>query len=394
MEDIKKILIISSDKNLRDTLDFCFDGWGYEVYLKESLTCDLNLIKKISPDVIVIDVQSARKSQLEICQLLKGDFTTVFIPIITIINKRQLRQQLLNIRQGIDDYLIKPPDPLDLRTRIEMAIRRSQFSFYTSALTGLPGGRIIEETLKEKVKAGASFTFAHADIDNFKYFNDAYGHIKGDRVIMQTAHILHNSVELFGNGNDFIGHAGGDDFVFISTPDRYRQICQNFIHMFDKVMPFHYSPQDRQRRFIVARDRTKKVREIPLISVSIAVVNKGGPVDVKNVLEINERAAEIKRYLKGISGSKFMADRRDPESNDFNTPQFNEYRHRQDTSYKPLGQILVEKKVITPEQLDESLKAHWERGVILGEILKEFGLVKEEELLEALKTQELLLTVK
>lgn len=138
MEKIKKVLIISSDKNLRDVLSFCFDGWGYEVFLQERSVHDINLIKRISPDVIVVDVQTEHKSQLEICRMLKDDFITAFIPIITIINKRQLRQQLLDIRQGVDDYLIKPPDPLDLRIRIEMAIKRSKYSFYASPLTGLP----------------------------------------------------------------------------------------------------------------------------------------------------------------------------------------------------------------------------------------------------------------
>ncbi|MFH1640619.1 MAG: hypothetical protein ABIA66_01510, partial [Candidatus Omnitrophota bacterium] len=145
MKEIKKVVVITSDKSLREVLNFCFDGWGYEVYPLDSPMRDILPIKKISPDVIVIDVHSASKSHLEICHLLKDDFITAFTPIITLINKRQLREQLLNIKQGIDDYLIKPPDPLDLRVRIDMAIKRSQYSFHSSPLTGLPGGRIIEE---------------------------------------------------------------------------------------------------------------------------------------------------------------------------------------------------------------------------------------------------------
>ena len=148
MREAKKILIISSDSQLRDVLKFCFDGWGYEVLVSKDPVSDIAPIKKASPDVIVVDVHTASTSQLEICRLLKDDFLTAFIPVITLINKRQLRSHLLNIKQGVDDYLIKPPDPLDLRVRIEMAMRRSQYSFYSTPLTGLPGGRIIEETIK------------------------------------------------------------------------------------------------------------------------------------------------------------------------------------------------------------------------------------------------------
>ncbi len=125
MEKIKRILLITSDKGLREVLNFCFDGWGYEVFLQDSLSQDIAVIKRMSPDVIVVDVQGARKPQMHICQLLKDDFATAFIPIITIINKRQLRQQLLDIRQGVDDYLIKPVTSGVLIAHINKLVRRN-----------------------------------------------------------------------------------------------------------------------------------------------------------------------------------------------------------------------------------------------------------------------------
>lgn len=388
MEKIAKILIISSDKSLREVLNFCFDGWGYEVFLQDSLTGDVSSIKRIAPDLIVMDVHSASKAQLEICTFLKEDFTTNFVPIITLINKRQLRAQLLSLKYGVDDYLIKPPDPLDLRVRVEMAMRRSQYSFYASSLTGLPGGRIIEEVLKGKFKEkDASFSFGYIDLDNFKYFNDVYGYLKGDRVIMQTAHMLYTAIKKFGNKDDFIGHIGGDDFVFITTPDAYKKICQNFILMFDKLIPFHYSAQDRKQGFIIARDRSHTVKKLSLMTVSVAVVNKKSPSDLKNIVEINERVVEIKSYLKNLPGSKFMADRRDPNIDVTSIPQVYKKEENAFGLYSPLGQILVEKNIISPEQLDEALKMHWKRDIVLGEVLKELGFVKEEELLEALSIQ-------
>lgn len=387
MERIKKILIISSDKNLREVLNFCFDGWGYEVYLQDSLIHDIIIIKKISPDVIVVDVHSANKSNLQLCRLLKDDFITAFIPIITLINKSQLREQLLNIKQGVDDYLIKPPDPLDLRVRVDMAIKRSQYSFYVSPLTGLPGGRVIEESVKEKIKKDVPFSFGYLDIDNFKYFNDVYGYLKGDKVIMQTAYMLYTVIKNSGNKDDFIGHIGGDDFVFITTPDKYKELCQNFILMFDRIIPFHYSSKDREQGFIIAKDRTRKVQRISLMSVSLAVVNKRNSTGVKSMIEINERVVEIKQYLKSISGSKFMVDRRDRESDDFLGPQTYNNQETPSNFYKPLGQILMEKNIISSEQLDEALGIHWKRGVIIGEIIKELGFLKEEELIEALDIQ-------
>lgn len=387
MERAKKILIISSDKSLRDVLSFCFDGWGYEVFLHESPLHDITPIKKISPDVIVVDVHSASKAHLEICRLLKDDFVTAFIPVITLINKRQLRTHLLNLKQGVDDYLIKPPDPLDLRVRVEMAARRSQYSYYASPLTGLPGGRIIEEAVQERLKRDISFAFGYLDIDSFKYFNDVYGYVKGDRAIMQTAYVLYTSIKKYGNSEDFIGHIGGDDFMFITSADKYKEVCHNIILSFDKVIPFHYSPDDRKHGFIYAKDRAHNMQKVGLMSISIAVVNRHSHSEIHSVIQINERLAEIKRFLKDISGSKFMEDRRSSKTGEFVGPQVYKKPDAIQYHYIPLGQVLLEKKILTAEQLDEALNIHWRRGVVFGEILKELGFIKDEDLHEALREQ-------
>jgi len=392
MDKIKKILIISSDNSLKDVLSFCFDGWGYEVSLQDQPSNrpiqDLETIKSASPDVIVIDVQSARKEQLDICRLLKDNFTTAFIPVITLINKRQLRAQLLNIKQGVDDYLIKPPDPLDLRIRIEMAIRRAQHSIHASSLTGLPGARILEDVLTEKIKKDSFFSFCYVDIDNFKSFNDVYGYQMGDKVIIQTAHMLFTVLRSLGNKEDFISHIGGDDFAFITTPDKYEQICHHFIQMFDNIVPFHYSEDDRRQGFVITRDRTRKIRKIPLMSISVAVVSKDSGVSFKNIIEVNEKVAEIKRYLKTIPESKFMADRRNIKGGIVSFPQVHD-KNREIDAYKPLGQILLEREIISSQQLDEALRLHWKRGVVLGQALKDLGYLNEDNLTKALSFQKI-----
>jgi len=386
MDKPKKILVVSSDKNLREVLRFCFDGWGYEVILLETMMRDIMPIKKIAPDVIVIDVHAARHTDLEICGLLKSDFITAYIPVITLIDKKQLRGQLLSIKQGVDDYLIKPPDPLDLRVRVEMAMKRLQYSFYSTPLTGLPGGRLIEDSLRDRLDSGEPFSFGYLDLDNFKSFNDTYGYLQGDRIIMHTAYILYTTLSKFGNRGDFIGHIGGDDFAFITTPDKYAAVCQNFIAAFNMIMPFHYNKEDRFRGYVVARARDRKIKNIPLIGVSIAVVNRSEHEPFKNTIEVNERIAEVKRYLKGFIGSKYMADRRSIPKEARRAPHIFKSDAGPDNAYRPLGQILLDRKAITAEQLDEALTTHWRRGVRLGEALTQLGLA-DADIACALKEQ-------
>jgi diguanylate cyclase (GGDEF)-like protein len=303
-----------------------------------------------------------------------------------LINKRQLRGHLLNLKQGVDDYLIKPPDPLDLRVRIEMAIRRCQHSIHASSLTGLPGGKILEDVLTEKLKKGEPFSFGYVDIDNFKCFNDAYGYRKGEGVILHTSRMLLKVFGDLGNHDDFLSHIGGDDFAFVTTLDKYEEICHNFIEAFEHAVPFHYSENDRLKGYITTRDRSRKVRDIPLIGVSIAVINREYTSNIKNIIELNERTAELKRYLKTIPESKFMADRRDSKASGVKTPRIYK-KHENFKEYTPLGQLLLARGIITYEQLDEALNIHWRKGVLLGEVLKELGFLDEANLQETLKVQ-------
>ena len=388
MKNALRILIITDDKSLESVLDFCFDGWGYEVFFDDAAEPDMARIMKIAPDVIVVDACSGDESRLEFCSKLKEDFVTSYVPVIILVNKRHLRQQLLDLRHGVDDYLIKPPDPLELRIRIEMAVKRSQQSFYASPLTGLPGGIVIEDMLKKRMESDISFIAGQVDIDNFKSFNDKYGYLKGDRVIMQTAYMLTTSIRSLGNKNDFVGHIGGDDFMIITTPDKYNAICQNFICMFDTITPFLYNDEDKKKGYIIAKDRSDKIRKLPLMSVTVALVMKNCDQQINSLIELNDRIAEVKQYLKKIPGSKYLADRRVVKQNDHLQVQVFNNDESLVKNYKPLGQILIEKNVVTTEQLDKALKVHWRRGVLLGEALKELGAITDDKLTEALLYQE------
>jgi len=392
MDKTLRILIITDDEKLKNTLEICFQGWEYDVFFKSSLDSDIASITKILPNVVIIDVSCRYKNRLEICGLLKKDFATTYLPVITLLDKKQLCLELSNLNVGIDDYILTPPDPVDLKIRIEMAVKRSERSFYASPLTGLPGGKIAEEMIKERIDNGQSFVAGHADIDNFKAFNDKCGYLKGDRVIMQTAYMLSGAVRKWGNPSDFLGHIGGDDFVFITTPEKYNTICQNFICMFDTITPFLYKEEDRKAGYIIAKDRTNRTRKLPLMSVTIALVLSSKFGEIDNVISLNEKLAEIKQYLKKIPGSKYMADRRGKrEKEQFTVKMFKNEEALAD-NYRPLGRILLDANVVTGNQLDSALKVHWKSRALLGEVLKDLGFLSDDQLQSALLSQETGLT--
>jgi hypothetical protein len=104
------------------------------------------------------------------------------------------------------------------------------------------------------------------------------------------------------------------------------------------------------------------------------------------MVEINERVAEVKKYLKTVPGSKFMADRR-TSAKDSEDLQVYKKEGFFTNLYRPIGQILLDQQKITQEQLEEALAIHWKRGIILGEILKDCGFITADDIEKALKEQ-------
>ena len=269
----RKVLLAEHDKNIVDILTYLLKAWDYEVVTATGGLSVLGTVRREQPDIIIVDFNLPEIDGLQLSKLLKEDFLTAHIPVIILIDKKQIRKKMLEIEQGVDDYIVNPPDPIDLEVRMEMALRRIMHQLHANALTRLPGNRQIEKIIQTKLEEGKIFSVAYYDIDNFKSFNDKYGYRKGDSVIRHTAYIISNTVKKYGNKNDFVGHIGGDDFVVVTTPKRERLIASESILDFNRLTSFHYNANDRERGCIVAKDRKGKVVEMPLMSISVAIAS-------------------------------------------------------------------------------------------------------------------------
>ncbi|MBU2541573.1 MAG: diguanylate cyclase [Candidatus Omnitrophica bacterium] len=379
----KKILLASNDTNCAEIIIMLIKSWGYDVLWTKDGTSAFELISRVAPDLIIIDCDLPGLDGFGVIKLLKSDYHNAHIPLLLMIRKKNVRRDILQIEQGLDDYLTKPPDPIDLEVRIEMALRRTEHQFFANPLSKLPGSRMLEKTVQGKLAAKQTLSFLYCDINNFKSFNDKYGYKLGDAVIMQTVHIITSAVKQFGQGEDFLFHIGGDDFVVITQPQRETNIARFIIDEFDKLILFHYSVLDRNKGFIRIKDRLGKIINFPLMGLSIAIVNNLHR-NINNLIEFVEIAFEIKSYLKKHKHSRSLVNRRKTASKE-QAQNFDEDKevpsHRTNRlknkakSYKPLGQILLDKKLINPRQLESALLRHWNTNMHLGQVLVDMNIL-------------------
>jgi len=182
-------------------------------------------------------------------------------------------------------------------------------SLDTNPLTRLPGGVTIETILKNRLAENLPTAFCLIDIDNFKAFNDRYGYATGNSVIKTSSTIIQEMTGDYGTDNDFVGHIGGDDFVFITIPENYEKICREIIREFDIRAPQFYTSEDAERGFIKSTSRQGEKMHFPIMTLSIAVVTN---IDKKecNHIRFGEIAAELKNKAKTLSGRVFVVDQR------------------------------------------------------------------------------------
>lgn len=194
----------------------------------------------------------------------------------------------------------------------EMATRLKQLeeiSMDSSPLTRLPGGIAIENVVKNRIDIKASFAFCMFDLDNFKPFNDRYGYSRGNAVIKATAKIILECTKKLGTKDDFVGHIGGDDFVIISTPQKYNKICNTIIERFDKEIIEFYNPEDKENGYILSKTRQGEKLTFPIMAISISALDSEKSY-VENYIQVGEIIAELKKYAKSFSESKLVVDRR------------------------------------------------------------------------------------
>lgn len=201
----------------------------------------------------------------------------------------------------------------DLSQAFQLMVKRlkrlEEMYLDASPLTHLPGGIAIENVTQKRLAEDAPLAFCLLDLANFKSFNDRYGYARGNEVIITTARIITEAAAKQGRQQDFIGHIGGDDFVIITVPEAYEEICGKIIEVFDNTILNLYDREDRERGYILGKTRQGKEVSFPIMTVSIAVVTNRQRT-LKNYIQVGEIAAELKTYAKSFPKSMYVVDRR------------------------------------------------------------------------------------
>lgn len=303
-----RVLVADDEPDLRSLIAMVLTAESYDVCAVDNGSAVLAMAQSFRPDVVLLDVMMPGMDGLEVCRTLRRALTTSNMPIIMLTAKSTPADAVAGLRAGADDYLMKPFDPEELLARVATTVRRSADLRGASPLTGLPGNSEILRRLGYLVaREEQDFAFLHADLDNFKAFNDRYGFVRGDDAIQATASVLQDVAR--AHGVHLIGHIGGDDFAVIASAAQGLDVAEAAVSAFDRMAGGLYDPLDQARGWIEVADRLGVMHRYPVLTISLGVASSAQG-RFSSVHEVSHAAAEVKALAKRDAGSSWQLDHR------------------------------------------------------------------------------------
>lgn len=257
--------------------------------------------------VVLFDGRTGKEAALNACARMKADAYTAIIPAAIVLSSdRDLEP---GFQAGADEVVLPGHSDSEIRQRLNSMLIRADRDIEVHPSTRLAGAPAIAREINRRIELGENFAVCYADLDHFKEYNDRYSYTEGDRVIRILAKILHDVVKGICGERGFVGHIGGDDFIYIIPFDDVADVSGEIVGVFDLLVPFQYSEQDRTTGYFFGKDRRGHLDRVPLMTLSIGVVTNTRR-KFTHAAQVSHLATEMKTYAKTLPGSLYAIDRR------------------------------------------------------------------------------------
>ena len=215
-----------------------FSGQGYDVETALRGGDALEKTRQSMPHLIVLDIMLPDINGYDVCRQLRTNTRTSHIPVIFLTQKDERSDKLQGLELGADDYITKPFDIDELKLRVQNAIARSERESLTDPQIGPALRAADRRSTAPHDPPATGLGFMDVRINYFEAFKDVYGFIAANDVLRFTGMLLGEVIDEFGSSNDFLGHAGGDNFVILTTYERSEAIRQRLKSRFkEEVQP-------------------------------------------------------------------------------------------------------------------------------------------------------------
>lgn len=270
-----KILLVDDARSMAALMAARLTSFGHDIYLAENGQVAFDKFREIQPDLIFMDIEMPVMNGFEATSRIRAFEATqqwAWTPIIFLTASDSLDNLVTAIEAGGDDFLVKGISENALHAKMKamtrIAAMREQLSLANQkleqqasrdGLTGLFNRRWmdlhVDQAWEACGRAKTPFALLMLDIDNFKKYNDNYGHHQGDDCLRKVANAL-DAVVVEANAEGvskdaFVARYGGEEFAVVipgASDSSYRGIAQRIV---EAVHGLHI-PHEKNDRWGVA----------------------------------------------------------------------------------------------------------------------------------------------
>ncbi len=215
------ILVVDDERSNLDVLTHILKP-QYSVQVAKSGSAALKRAQSQKPDLILLDIMMPDMDGFEVLTELKSCDDTRHIPVIFITGLARVEDEEKGFLLGAVDYIVKPFKNSIVKARVRThlrivrQIRTIERLGMIDALTDIPNRRSFDQRLDQEwsraMRDRAPLSLLMLDVDNFKIYNDTYGHPQGDVLLQSLAQVLTTTLQ---RPADFAARIGGEEFAVL-----------------------------------------------------------------------------------------------------------------------------------------------------------------------------------
>ena len=296
------VLLVDDRPENLVALQAVLDPLGQNLVCAESGEAALRALLQHEFAVILLDVQMPGLDGYETARLIKARARTAHVPIIFLTaDGSDAGAPLRGYGAGAVDYLVKPFNPVVLRSKVSIFIdlHRLRHEAQEAAhralhdpLTGLPNRVLFSDRLAQSLRrhrrVPSSLAVLYLDLDGFKPVNDRMGHEHGDALLVAVAQRLQQTLR----PGDTVARLGGDEFAVLADPVESSQqvelLAERIVHRIAE--PFELAAGTA------------------LVSASVGIVVTQGPADPVVLMRHADQAMYHAKAIGGGAWQVFAPD--------------------------------------------------------------------------------------